>query len=729
MSTKAQIRGVVERIVYAGEENNFVVAVVEAEGEDGTVTVAGTLAGLQCGETVELQGEWQTHRQFGRQFKVQSYRALLPSSVHGIRKYLGSGLVQGIGKKYAGKIVDKFGARTLEVIEHDSGRLREVEGIGPKRAREIKAAWDTQRLTREVMVFLQSYGVGTGNCLRLVRRYGNQAMDVLQADPYATAREVDGIGFRTADQIARNLGFGWASEARLDAGILYALEERERAGSTGYPQAMLEAEAARLLELKPEDLPSLAQRVTSLVERKDIEHSGDGSVLQRAVAARWEGHIAQHLGRIARTPSGLPPIKIDKAVEWAQAQCGFEFASKQAAALATALGHKVVILTGGPGTGKTTILRSLVDILRAKKAKIVLASPTGRAAKRMADATRHTASTLHRLLRFDPAQGGFTVNERNPMAAQYVVIDEASMLDSALAAAVLRAIPAESHLLLVGDVNQLPSVGAGNVLSDLIESGRYPVVALEQVFRQGRTSNIITTAYSILGGRASAPAPVERFEQLVMDKDLQFIAADGADGVIAVLRRLLGEWIPRRMPWADLKRDVQVLVPLHRGPAGIKVLNKTLQSAFNPNRQSVSFGDTHYKVGDRVIQLRNNYDKSIYNGDMGIVTHINAEAGTLAADFDGLVVDFERMELADLELAYAISIHKSQGSEFPVVIVPLLKQHAILLQRNLLYTAITRGRKKVFLVGETAAYAMAVRNTEQARRYTGLIARLTAADA
>lgn len=723
------LQGVLERIVYQNEENHFTIGEFRPEGAR-PITIVGSMPGAQCGETLKLEGEWTHHPTHGTQFKVEHFNAELPASVYGIRKYLGSGLIPHIGPKYAERIVDRFGEDTLRVISEDSGRLHEVEGIGKKRARLIKQAWDEQTALREVMVFLQTYGVSTALCLRLIRKYGNPAKTILQNDPYRVAREVPGIGFKTADRIARNLGFANESQERIDAGLLYVLSELEGDGHTAFPQAELVEQTVALLEV---DQERVEPRLTPLIEAEAmvaIETLGGENLLQLPPLHRAEGRIAARIGEIAAAGSSLPAIKVEKAVQWAQEQAGFTFAPEQAAGVVAALRHKISILTGGPGTGKTTILRALVEIVRAKKGRVLLAAPTGRAAQRMSESTGATARTIHRLLEFDPAAGGFIRNEDKPLRGDLIVLDEASMLDTRLAASLLRAVPDRAHLLFVGDVDQLPSVGAGNVLKDLIafcaeqSPAGMSVTRLETIFRQGFRSGIVEVSHAILNGYASPPATATAPDQIDSNEDLHFILAPEPERCVGAILRLCKTLLPKWYPWANAVMDVQVLAPLHKGQAGIGNLNQALQAALNPDSASIGIGAQRYAVGDKVIQMRNNYDLGLFNGDLGRVTQVNAESGTLAADFDGRAVDIERGDLLDLAPAYAISIHKSQGSEFPIIVIPLLKQHYIMLQRNLVYTAITRARRKVFIVGDPTAYAMAIRNAESGRRVTWLQGRL-----
>ncbi len=730
-----------ERIIFLNEENHYTIAELRPdtptpqEPDSAKVTIVGALPGVECGETLHLSGEWSRHAQHGAQFKIATFKSELPASVYGIRKYLGSGLVPGIGKVYANKIVDAFGTETFRTLSEESGKLRDVPGIGKKRATAIKQAWDEKRTERELYIFLQTYGVTPTQCVKLVEKYGGQAKPILLNEPYRVAREIDGIGFKTADRIAINLGFANDAAPRLDAGLIYALETLQEDGHTAYREADLAEYATTLLETTTERVTA---RLDALIEKKSIVRQQPPGVanplpgsalIQLPQHARAEAKIAAVIGRLSRVPSGLPAIKAPAAIEWAEKKAGFIFAELQRTALHHALTNKFSILTGGPGTGKTTILRALVEILRAKKVRVHLAAPTGRAAQRLAETTGGFASTIHRLLKYDPAGGGFIANESAPLATDFLIVDEASMLDSRLASALLQAVPARAHLLLVGDTDQLPSVGPGNVLKDLIATTGVPVTRLSVIYRQAGLSQIVATAHAINSGDASLPPAVLDVVSIPASHDLAFVVADSAEDTVRKVLQLCQEYIPRAHHWARPVADVQVLAPMHKGLAGVANLNAELQAALNPTNRGLRGPHGEYRAGDKVIQLRNNYDKNLFNGDIGNVQSVQVESGQLAANFDGATHQFTRGEFSDLALAYAISIHKSQGSEYPIVIVPLLKGHFLMLQRNLLYTAITRGRKKVYIVGEPAAYAMAVRNSESKQRVTHLREKIAAGQA
>ena len=751
------INGVLERILFFNEENAYCVAEISVAQGQPNVTILGNLPGVQCGETLKIHGQWTRHPTHGEQFKVASFQSELPASVHGIRKYLGSGMVRGIGQSYAEKIVNYFGSETLRVISEDSGRLHEVPGIGKARAKSIKAAWEEQAIVRNIMVFLQTYGVTPTQCVRLVKKYGNHAQRILQDEPYRLAKDIDRIGFKTADKLALNLGFPSYSKERIDAGILHILQELEDDGHTlGTEQTIIE-HAIKLLDVAPN---LIQNRIRTLIQNKELNSvNADGGkqqtpepACQHPRLAEAEKRIARAFRRIHTTKSTLPKIQIEAAIHWAQEKTGFPFANQQTAALKQILQSKVAILTGGPGTGKTTILKAIADIIRAKNARMKLASPTGRAAQRLAEATGVNAGTIHRLLKYDGATRTFVHNEENPLPCDLLIVDEASMLDTRLAANLFDAIPSTAHLLLVGDADQLPSVGSGNVLGDLMATPSAQVTRLNTIFRQGKNSGIITTAHAILKGEVRPDNIITSLHDLNPELDFTFIKTENPEQCTQAITYLAREYIPKT-DRIDPIRELQVLSPMHRGTGGISALNTALQESLNseetalkrqptapvhtsarqihfreknrkPRFAELTYGTTKFRIGDKVIQTRNNYDKGIFNGDTGIIQSIAPDGSGLTIDFSNQLVEFMKGELSEVQLAYAISIHKSQGSEYPVVVIPLLKQHFMMLQRNLLYTGITRARRKVYLVGSVDAYSMAVRNNKTKIRRTHLQARL-----
>lgn len=731
-------------------------AEVQVPDSKRPVTILGALPGVQCGETLQLSGEWARHPKHGDQFKIAQFKSKLPASVHGIRKYLGSGLIHGIGKSYAKKIVDHFGADTLKIISEDSGRLNEIPGIGRQRAKSIKIAWDEQSTVRDVMMFLQTYGITPSQCVRLVKKYGSGAKRILQDEPYRLAEDIERIGFKTADKIALNLGFPTNSKERIDAGIMHTIRLLEDEGHTLGTETMILEQATQLLSLEPR---LIQQRIRELdkgerlfsIQAYDQNQVALGPSFQLPSTAGAEQTIARAITRIAQTASILPPIKSEAAVEWAQSRAGFEFAELQIAALHHTLGAKVSVITGGPGTGKTTILRAVTDIILAKRARLCLASPTGRAAQRLAEASGTAASTIHRLLKYDAVTRSFTHNEENPLPCDFLILDETSMLDTRLAASLFQAIPSGAHLLLVGDADQLPSVGAGNVLGDLMAAPPAKVTRLDTIYRQGKESGIVTAAHAILKGETHPGMTIRSLRDLDTSKDFTFIEAEQPEQCVQAIKYLAKDYIPKAHDIDPIK-DLQVMSPIHRGSGGIMILNAELQEVLNPKSKAesrlhsdpdyapatqthfrektrkplpveIEYGSSTFRIGDKVIQTRNNYDKNVYNGDTGIIRAIAADRSGLTVEFDE-AIEYTKGELSEIQHAFAISIHKSQGSEYPIVIIPLLKQHFLLLQRNLVYTGITRARSKVYIVGSIDAYAMAIKNNEQQIRRTHLQTRL-----
>jgi exodeoxyribonuclease V alpha subunit len=708
------IEGTVEKILYSHEENHYTVAQLlpEGRGRVELITIVGNLAALQVGESVRAFGRWTVHKQFGRQFQVERLDSVLPRTIVGIRKYLGSGLVKGIGKTFADRIVEKFGEKTFEVIDHFSGKLRDVEGIGPERARRIKEAWTQQKSIRDIMVFLQGHGVGSAHAATIYKQYGEQAIAQVTENPYRLARDIRGIGFKTADSIASRLGIAFDSVHRLKAGIIHTLEIATDNGHVCLPRALLIESARQLLEV---ELLPIEQALQLLALEGGVTVEDEYIFLPGLY--RCERSVAEKIHSLRQTPVCLPPLDPIKALAWVEKQTGVALAPAQREAVNTALTSKLTVITGGPGVGKTTIINSIVKILLAKKCRVMLAAPTGRAAKRMSEATGSMAQTIHRLLRYDPHEGGFSQTEKRPLNTQMIIIDETSMLDVPLAYHLLKAVPNDASLVFVGDVDQLPSVGPGNFLRDLIDADVVPVVRLTEIFRQAKDSLIITNAHRV--NRGQMPEMTTEYKS----SDFFFIEEDDPQRVLRTVQTLCSERIPKRFHFDPMK-DVQVLTPMHKGVCGSENLNRELQTALNPAGPHVQrFGRT-YRVGDRVMQIRNNYDRDVFNGDLGRIAKIDLVDQVVRVDMDGREVVYEFEDMDELMPAYAISVHKSQGNEYPCVVVPLLTQHFMLLQRNLLYTAITRGKNLVVIVGSKKALGIAVRNNKTADRHSRLRERL-----
>lgn len=708
-----RLEGTVERVTYRAEDTGFTIARLQAKGSDGAlVTVVGTMADIQPGESVRLAGAWATHPQYGRQFKFDRYTVLYPATVEGIGKYLGSGLIKGIGPKTAQRIAEHFQLETLEIIDQAPERLLEVPGTGPKRVEIIKQGWQTQKRIRDVMVFLQSHGVSTAYSVRIYKQYGAEAIALVQADPYRLERDIWGVGFLTADRIAQRLGIQVEAPQRLRAGLRYVLHQASEEGHVFLPREALLAASQQELGV-PASL--ILPQIAALAENDGAVVDDERVYLPMLYHA--EAGVARSLGRLLRArTSRLQEEDVTAAVTAQGQDDGIEYDATQRQALQLAVQSQVMVLTGGPGTGKTTITRGIIGLFQRQHLSVLLCSPTGRAAKKLAEATGREAKTIHRLLGFKPPHG-FKHDQNHPLRAGAVIVDEASMVDIMLMHSLLKAVPTGAHLVLVGDIDQLPSVGPGSVLRELIDSGVIPVVRLQHIFRQAQQSQIITNAHRINQGESP---------QLDNQKarDFFFLEEEDPERIVVRIQDLCRQRLPQRYG-LDPIEDIQVLCPMYKGLTGALNLNRVLQQSLNPNGQSWTRGDTEYRVGDKVMQTRNNYDKSVFNGDLGRIRAIDVEDQTVTVEFDALVT-YEFGELDELVLAYAISVHKSQGSEYRAVLMPITTQHYIMLQRNLLYTAITRAKELVVLVGTKKAMAIAVKNNKIAQRHTILAQRLRA---
>ena len=705
-----KLRCVVEHITYQNEKNGWSVMKVKVKGYDNLVTLTGSLLDVPVGSVLLVDGDWRVDPKYGQQFVAQSWTEVMPATLYGIEKYLGSGLVKGIGPAYAKAIVSRFGLETIDVIENDIERLLEVPRLGKKRMEKIRDSWEKQKDIKEVMVFLQGHGVSTAFAAKIYRKYEKESIAKVKENPYQLADDIWGIGFKTADSIASKMGYEKNDPRRCRSGILYALNELAEEGHVyAEPEQLVEA-ATKLLEA--EETP-VRQALASMMEAKDV--IADNDVVYLPPFYHAENGSAKRLqSLLADTSLSNSDIAAEPEAEYGVKSGGIVYDEVQQAAIQKALDSKVMVLTGGPGTGKTTTTQGIIAAFKARHMSILLAAPTGRAAKRMTEATGMEAKTIHRLLEYNPMDG-YKRNDENPLEGDALIVDECSMIDILLFYNLMKAIPSNMRLILVGDIDQLPSVGAGNVLRDIIDSQQIPVVRLTRIFRQAQSSRIVMNAHAINAGQ---------FPNIKngLDSDFFFINQEDADEMVKLIIGLVRERLPKKYGYPP--KEIQVLTPMQRGTVGAGNLNIELQNALNPTGPSLARGGYTFRQGDKVMQIRNNYDKNVFNGDIGYITAVDTNERTLTVTFDSRLVEYDITELDEIVLAYAVTIHKSQGSEFPVVVMPVTMKHFVMLQRNLIYTGITRAKKICVLVGTTKALAYAIKQNTVSKRNTKLKERL-----
>ncbi len=714
------LTGSVERVVFCNQENGFVIFKIQHRGND-IITAKGYIPTLKDGQDVILRGSWDFHPKFGKQFIVDNCTQQVPTSIIGLKKYLASGMIKGIGPVYAEKLVKKFGEKVLDIIEHTPEKLQLVEGIGPGRAKKITTAWQEQKEISHIMVFLQDKGISPVYAAKIYKTYGNDAINIILENPYKLAEDIWGVGFKTADQVAQNIGIAPQSVKRITAGILHVIAQNTNNGHLYCELESLKTAVYEVLELEKDKISSIIKTAFhDLYEREKIKLISKDSIHYITLSQFYfsEKNIAQKLETLLKYSSRCS-FDIQKIYQELRTQTGpIQLHEKQQEGIITALQKKVAVITGGPGTGKTTLIKKLITILDQNKVTYKLTAPTGRAAKRMTESTSKPATTIHRLLEFDPSTMRFTKNEQSALALDFLIIDEASMIDVFLANSILKSLPEHAHLILIGDIDQLPSVGAGNVLGDIIASKKIPCIRLQTIFRQSQDSMIIINAHRINNG----DFPTTRIENA--KRDFIFIKEDDPANVMHHITDIYKKALPR---FKISTNNMMILSPMHRGAAGTQNINHYVQQLLNgdTNKPSISFGGATYRIDDRIMQLRNNYDKKVFNGDTGIIQEINHEDKEISINFEGKLITYLLSELHEITLAYAISIHKSQGSEYQAVIVPVFTQHYMLLQRNLLYTAITRAKKLCIFIGQTRAIAMAITNNKGNERITFLTDYLT----
>lgn len=700
------LKGIVERITYSNPENGFSVLRLKVENEAELITVVGSLASINPGTQLILKGSWKNDPKFGRQFLVESYKEELPSTLTGIEKYLGSGLIKGIGPVYAKKIIKEFGMDTIDIIEKDPKRLFQIEGIGKKRLEMIIRGWDEQKEIKNVMIFLQSHGVSTTFAVKIFKRYGKKSVKLLKENPYRLAEDIWGIGFKSADKIAGNMGFEAYSYARCQSGFLHILNEATNLGHCYLTKDELIEESLKLLET---DQASIEEHLDRAI--KDESLIMDQSCVYIPAMLYSEIALSKRIKEVINAPSVLTFSDTDAVIARLEKEEKIIYDDIQKDAIKKAAQAKFMVLTGGPGTGKTTTTLGMIKVFEAMNARVILAAPTGRAAKRLSEASRMEAKTIHRLLEYKPGEG-YKKNSENPLEGDVLIIDESSMIDLLLMHNLLKALPLHMKVFLVGDVDQLPSVGAGNVLKDIISSGRVDVVKLERIFRQAQDSQIISNAHRINKGL---------FPELKTGRqsDFFFIEEEDPEKVLAVISELCTKRLPRYYK-VDPINDIQVLTPMQRGNTGAMNLNTVLQKSLNKNTRGLEYAGRSYYLGDKVMQIKNNYDKGVFNGDIGVISHINQEEKIIRVFFDNMHISYELDEMNELVLAYATTVHKSQGSEYRIVVAPLTTQHYMMLQRNLLYTCVTRAKEIMVLVGTKKALFLAIKNNKISKRNTRL---------